>query len=215
MRAPAPVIMLVLASVMVLAGCEPYQHRSAAEYVSPALYHAVTVTAVICCTGRPHTVSRRFTSAAVVTELADTLNRAPAAPAGLRQCSCPAAIAGYVWYYQLTFETAPGGLLTLQAYDGCCNFGVSVWGKDQPGLWGTGFADIAAKLLGIRPMPTVTGLEPSRARAVIRSAITDPRLTFQPSYTDGGPGVVVAQQPLPGTEVLPGGHIWLTVSAYQ
>jgi beta-lactam-binding protein with PASTA domain len=65
-------------------------------------------------------------------------------------------------------------------------------------------------------MPTVVGLEPSRARAVVRSAITDPRLTIQQEgYTDGGPGVVIAQQPLPGTEVLPGSHIWLAVAAYQ
>jgi hypothetical protein len=136
MRAPAPVIMLVLASIMVLAGCEPYPHRSAAEYVSPALYRAVTVTAVIWYPGRPHTVSRRFTSAAVVTELADTLNRAPAAPARLLPCSCPGIGAGKVEYYQLTFETAPGELLTLQAYDGCCSFGVSVWGKPSPGCGG-------------------------------------------------------------------------------
>jgi hypothetical protein len=214
MRAPAPVIMLVLASIMVLAGCEPYPHRSAAEYVSPALYRSVTVTAVIWYPGRPHTVSRRFTSAAVITELADRLNRAPAAPARLLPCSCPAVSAGSVWYYQLTFETAPGGLLTLQAYDGCCSFGVSVWGKAQPGLWGTGFSDIAAKLLGMRHMPMVIGLELSRARAMVRSAITDPRFTIQHRHTENGlpSGMVIDQQPPSGIEVPSDGLIWLTVS---
>jgi hypothetical protein len=148
--------MFVLASVMALAGCGS-AHRSAAEYVSPARYHAVTVTATILRYPRSQNVTQRFTSAVVITELADTLNGAPAmqpgpGPVGW-QIHCPAEGAGSV-RYALTFETAPGALLSLQAFDHMCGgVAVAVWGKYQPPL-STSFAATAAKLLGLRPPVT-------------------------------------------------------------
>jgi ABC-type glycerol-3-phosphate transport system substrate-binding protein len=101
MRAPACVAMLILASVIALAGCGSVS-RSAAEYVSPALYRSVTVTATILTYSGPRIVTRRFTSAVVVTELADKLNAAPAVSTPL-EVHCPEMGVGSVSYYELTF----------------------------------------------------------------------------------------------------------------
>ena len=62
-------------------------------------------------------------------------------------------------------------------------------------------------------MPMVIGLNLSRARAMISSAIADPRLTIE--YGDTGiapPGTVTSQQPAPGLEVAPDTQIRLSVS---
>jgi beta-lactam-binding protein with PASTA domain len=67
---------------------------------------------------------------------------------------------------------------------------------------------------GTPQMPMVIGMELSRAQAVVRSAVADPRFTIQ--HNDTGtvpPGMVIAQRPRPGSEVTSGSQIWLTVSA--
>jgi hypothetical protein len=120
-----------------------YPNRSAAEYLPTARYHAVTVTATIVIP-RLHTVTRTFTSAAVIARLASTLNQAHATPAGM-VFHCPQEIASF----ELAFRTTPGARPGLIANDsGCVSVGVTVNGTPQPALM-TSFAGAAAQLLGV------------------------------------------------------------------
>ena len=62
-------------------------------------------------------------------------------------------------------------------------------------------------------MPSVIGMDLSRAREVIGSAITDAQVTIQYSDWDAVPsGTVWMQEPAAGLEVTPGRQIRLTVS---
>jgi hypothetical protein len=120
-----------------------YAHRSAAEYVTPGRFRAVTVTATIL-SPRLHTVTRTFTAPAVMAQLASALNQAYALPAGI-VFHCPAEMVSY----ELAFRTAPGAHPDLAAIDsGCASVGVTVNGKSQPPLLAR-FASTAAKLLGL------------------------------------------------------------------
>lgn len=62
-------------------------------------------------------------------------------------------------------------------------------------------------------MPMVVGMDLSKAREVISSAITDPQVTIQYSDLDAVPsGTVWMQEPAPGLEETPGRPIRLGVS---
>jgi beta-lactam-binding protein with PASTA domain len=62
-------------------------------------------------------------------------------------------------------------------------------------------------------MPSVIGMDLSRAREVISSAITDAQVTIQYSDWDDVPsGTVWMQEPAAGLEVTPGRQIRLGVS---
>jgi len=66
---------------------------------------------------------------------------------------------------------------------------------------------------GAPRMPMVVGLDLSRAREVISSAIVEPQVTIQ--YSDlavAPPGTVWMQEPAPGLEVTPDRQIRLGVT---
>jgi hypothetical protein len=117
--------------------------RSAAEYIWPARYRSVTVSATAAIAGRPG-ISKAFTSAVVIAELARTLNRAHAMPAGGTPfCPRPGRS------YELAFATRPGAQPRLIAQDFGCGVVVTVDGKVQPYLE-TSFAGLVTHLLGLR-----------------------------------------------------------------
>jgi beta-lactam-binding protein with PASTA domain len=62
-------------------------------------------------------------------------------------------------------------------------------------------------------MPMVLGLDPSAAREVIISVLTDPQISVEHRDTDVvPPGSVFVQKPPAGLHVSPGSQIRLTVS---
>lgn len=104
-----------------------YPPRSAAEHI-PAGMHAVTITASTFLP-RPGTITRTFTSPAVVARLAGMLNGAHASDLGL--VPCPLAVGSY----RLAFATSPRAAPYLVATDpGCPGIAVSVAGRAQPSL---------------------------------------------------------------------------------
>jgi len=104
-----------------------YPPRSAAEHI-PAGMHAVTITASTFLP-RPGTITRTFTSPAVVARLAAMLNGAHASDLGL--VPCPLAVGSY----RLAFATSPRAAPYLVATDpGCPGIAVSVAGRAQPPL---------------------------------------------------------------------------------
>jgi hypothetical protein len=101
--------------------------RSAAEYV-PAGMHAVTVTASFV-NSRPRTVTRTFTTPAVVGRLAAMLNSAHASTGGDE--NCPAEVGSY----RLAFARSPGATAYLVAVDtGCNTLQITVLNQQQPAL---------------------------------------------------------------------------------
>jgi hypothetical protein len=125
-----------------------YPARSAAEYVSPGRFRAVTVTSA--APGSARTLARTFTSPAVIAGLAALLNHMPAMPE-LGPIMCPAIIAG-ARAPMLEFATVPGARPYLVAVQSPCPAGVQVTvnGQPQPGL--AGDVSMAAEaLLGIGP----------------------------------------------------------------
>jgi hypothetical protein len=108
----------------------PFPARSAAEFLSPDLFHAVIVSA-FRANQRPHTVTRAITSAEVIARLAELLNSLPAAPP--QMLHCPAMVASY----QVAFATAPGARPgVVVTAPGCATDEVRVEGRGaQPALW--------------------------------------------------------------------------------
>jgi uncharacterized protein YceK len=113
--------------------------RSAAEYLTAAGFRSVTVTATETIL-RPRTVTRTFTSPAVIGRLAALLNRLPAAPdqdvAAMKCVVGPTS-------YRLAFT--PG--VVVEA-DGCGDSdAITVNGQPQPRLWDQGALMAAARQL--------------------------------------------------------------------
>ena len=112
--------------------------RSAAEQLNAASFRSVTATATEVIP-RPRTVTRTFTSPAVIGPLAALVNSLPATPypdvAGM---SCAVATG-----YRLDFT--PGVVI----YPGGCggSDAITVNGKDQPRLWDQGVLTAAARQL--------------------------------------------------------------------
>ena len=104
-----------------------YPPRSAAEYLAPARFHAVTVAARFL-NPQPHVAARTFTSAAMIARLARFLDGLPAAPGGVT--SCPAISVTYT----LAFASSAAARPYLVATASGCGVGVTVNGRAQPGL---------------------------------------------------------------------------------
>jgi hypothetical protein len=107
-----------------------YPPRTAAEYIDPARYHAVTITVSIW--GRhPHTVHQVVTSRAFIARLAGALDRMRAEP--LESIACPAIFAEY----RLAFSVSPGTrpvVVVSANQPGCGGAGITVNGRQQPPL---------------------------------------------------------------------------------
>ncbi len=104
--------------------------RSAAEQLNAASFRSVTVTAAGVIP-RPRTVTRMFTSPAVIARLAALVNSLPATPypdVAAMKCLAPATV------YRLAFT--PG----VVVYPGGCgdSVAITVNGKEQPRLWDQG-----------------------------------------------------------------------------
>jgi hypothetical protein len=105
-----------------------YPPRSAAEYLVPARFGAVTVAAGFLNPKR-HTVRRTFTSPAVIARLARFLNSLPATPGGLMGCPMVSAT------YAVSFRSSAGARPYLTASpSGCGTVGMTVNGQAQPAL---------------------------------------------------------------------------------
>jgi hypothetical protein len=105
-----------------------YPPRSAAEYLAPARFHAVTVAARFL-NPKPRVVRRTFASAAVIARLARFLDGLPAAPGGITSCSVISVT------YTLAFKSSAAAWPYLVATaSGCGGVGITVNGRTQPGL---------------------------------------------------------------------------------
>ncbi|MGH3204342.1 MAG: hypothetical protein ACRDOA_01295 [Streptosporangiaceae bacterium] len=113
--------------------------RSAAERLNAASFRSVTVTADEAIP-RSRTVTRMFTSPAVIARLVALVNRLPATPyPDVAAMSCAAV--GPVYWLRFT----PG----VVVYAGGCggSDAITVGGKQQPRLWDQGVLTAAAKQL--------------------------------------------------------------------
>jgi hypothetical protein len=113
--------------------------RSAAEHLNSATIRSVTITATQVFP-RSRTVTRTFTSEAVITRLVALLDRLPATPyPDVAAMSCAPAFTGY------RLEFAPNVVVD---WDGCGGSdAIYVNGKVQPRLWDHGV--LAAALLSL------------------------------------------------------------------
>jgi hypothetical protein len=120
-------------------------YRTAAEYLDAASFGAVTIVRdQVFATHQ--TVSRTFTSPAVIARFAAFLNgRLPAPPSLAGGLSC-APVAGYALRFTPRDKHDPA--VTVSAW--CQTVAITVNGKLQPLLWDTngGLSAIASKLLG-------------------------------------------------------------------
>jgi uncharacterized protein YceK len=122
--------------------------RTAAEYLDPDRFRAVTISASQLVS-RPHQVTGTFTSAAVIARLAAFLNGRPPAPASaLASLSCPTPLATVTLRFTATGRQAPA--VTVSAA-GCMADVITVNRRQQPLLWDTAgnLESMARKLLGL------------------------------------------------------------------
>lgn len=111
-----------------------YLTRSAAEYLNPADYRAVTVTAITVEAPKRHAVPRRvtrqITSRQVIARLAGLLNGLPAAP--MLPVSCPPFTRTYRVGFEATPRARPGVVVTAT---GCLTDQIFAAGRAQPRCW--------------------------------------------------------------------------------
>ena len=123
-----------------------YPPRSAAEYLDPADYRAVTVSATVIAP-KTRTVTRTIASHRVVARLAEVLNGMHAAPP--LALPCPLQIATYRVTFLATARSRPS---VVAATDGCLNEQISVGARAQPPLEDSGrLVPALNRLLGIKP----------------------------------------------------------------
>jgi hypothetical protein len=127
-----------------------YPPRTAAEYVDPARFRAVTVSATLL-NPKQHTVRRTFTTGTVIARLARSLNSLHADP-GL-SLHCPALTGSY----RIAFAAAAGaGPVVVAAPTECLVVQISAGGRVQPDLLGSRRPiALITRLLGLAvPPPT-------------------------------------------------------------
>ncbi len=124
-----------------------YPPRTAAEYLSPARFRSVTVSAVPWDSPVPAS-QRTITSRRDIAMLAALVNLLPVKPPGSGPISCP-FIGGNMVLYQLEFNPVPNtGPTVVVKSDGCLSDLVSADGVRQPPLEdGDTVATAAARLL--------------------------------------------------------------------
>lgn len=126
-----------------------YLARSAAEYLNPADFGAVTVRAIMLNPKR-HTVTRQITSPQVIARLAGLLNGLPAAPRLVMPC--PAMLTTY----RVEFAAKPSGGPRVAVGTGSCfTDQISVAGRAQPALMDANgrLAAAVRHLLGLKQVP--------------------------------------------------------------
>jgi len=124
-----------------------YPRRSAADHVDAARFRAVRISAALL-NPRAHTVTRTFTSGAVIGRLARLLNGLPAAP--YQPPSCPIIVATFRFTFVPAALAAPRVVVTPT---GCLTVQVAVGGVDQRLLWGGDqLISVAMRLLGLKSL---------------------------------------------------------------
>jgi hypothetical protein len=122
-------------------------YRTVAEHLDPATFRAVTIIKDQIVSTRQRTVSRTFTSPAVIARFAAFLNgRTPAPESAVGALSCPAPFLTYA----LRFTARDGHGPAVTASASCWTIAIRVNGKQQPLLWdtGDGLETIARSLAG-------------------------------------------------------------------
>lgn len=104
--------------------------RSAAEYLRPAAYRAVTITRTSLNSG--HRTTRTIRSRAALARLARLLNSRHAANGG--PLTCPPGVP----FYRLVFRPRAGHPRFVVTTSGCLGDRVVVAGRVQPALWDPG-----------------------------------------------------------------------------
>jgi len=126
-----------------------YPPRTAAEYIDPARYHALTIT-VTLYGQHVRKVRKVVTSQAVITRFAQALDRSPAAPPGA--IACPAEWADY----QLGFSVSgtSRAVVVISTGGSCGGSAITVGGHPQPALQDDGaVAALADQVLHVTPGP--------------------------------------------------------------
>jgi hypothetical protein len=126
-----------------------YPPRTAAEYINPARYHALTIT-VTLYGQRIRKVRQVVTSQAVITQFARALDRSPAAPPGA--IVCPAEWADYQLGFSVSGPSRP--VVVVSTAGSCGGSLVTVGGHRQPALQDDGaVAALADHVLHVAPGP--------------------------------------------------------------
>lgn len=123
-----------------------YPPRSAAEYIDPARYHALTITVTAYGT-RPRTRSMIVTSRAAIADIAAALNRSPVVP--VQEANCPALVADYRLAFAVTQQGRPA-VVVYATRQPCVGVRIVVGGRVQPPLQDGGkVVGIADRLPGV------------------------------------------------------------------
>jgi hypothetical protein len=127
-----------------------YPPRTAAEYIDPARYQALTIT-VTLYGQRVRKVREVVTSQAVITRFAQALDRSPAAPPGATVC--PAERADYHLGFSVSRHGVP--VVVVSSTRGSCGgSAITVGGHAQPALEDNGaVAALADEVLHVTPGP--------------------------------------------------------------
>lgn len=125
-----------------------YPPRTAAEYIDPARYRALTITVTTYGT-RPHTVRTVVTSPAAIARLADVLDRSQVLPA--RTISCTLGLASYQLAFAVAAHSRP--VVVVDAAEWPCEGAqIRVGGRWQPSLQDAASVVSAVdRLLRLRP----------------------------------------------------------------
>jgi hypothetical protein len=126
-----------------------YPPRTAAEYIDPARFHVLAITVTIYGGRRLRTMHKVVTSQAVITAVAEALDRSQAEPTGTVVCPSDAEI------YQLAFSVSRSSRPVVEVSatpSSCGGTGITVRGQAQPAVAdGGAVAAIAGRVFGIAP----------------------------------------------------------------
>jgi hypothetical protein len=127
-----------------------YPSRSAAEYIDPARYHVLSI-AVTIFNPRLRTIRKIVTSQAVITRLAEALDRSPAEPG--TAVSCPMSFATYRLALSVSRSSRPTVVVFATRWP-CGGSAITVSGQVQPALADDGaVVALADQALGMTPQP--------------------------------------------------------------
>jgi hypothetical protein len=113
-----------------------YPPRTAAEYIDPSRYHALSITVMIAGP-RTRTIRKVITSPTVIARLAKALNRSPAEPT--EAIACPAELATYRLALSVSRSSRPAVIISTTQWP-CGGTAITVNGHPQPALDDNGAA---------------------------------------------------------------------------
>jgi hypothetical protein len=120
--------------------------RTAAEYIDPARYHALSITVAVGGT-RPHTVRAVVTSQAFIARVARTLDRSQAEPAVA--LGCLADFADYQLAFSVSRYSRPV-VVVWSTEPGCGGSRITVDGQRQPSLADDGTVALADQVVSVK-----------------------------------------------------------------